>query len=145
MRRFLAVVVVSAGLLAGLVLATGTASAASSVGWCDGVKIVPHGDYGHTRRYPMHSATGSLHCTLARGASGSAVRALQMALKQCNYAPNLDVDGDFGDKTEAALRHAQDKKGVDDDGIYGPITGAALAWMVWLPTGKPGVCYGGIR
>lgn len=61
---------------------------------------------------------------LQYGSSGSAVRHLQSALVAQGY--ELDVDGDFGDATDAAVRHFQDANDLDVDGVAGPATLAAL-------------------
>lgn len=53
--------------------------------------------------------------TLRRGASGDYVRQLQQMLK-------LEVDGNFGARTEAAVREFQRGIGVVPDGIVGPKT-----------------------
>lgn len=57
--------------------------------------------------------------TLFRGAKGGDVAKLQAAL-------GITVDGDFGPKTEAALRAWQDAHGLTPDAICGPKTRAAL-------------------
>ncbi len=71
--------------------------------------------------------------TLARGASGSVVTALQKGLKK--YAtPATDpgpVDGDFGPKTEAAVKAYQQDRAIHVDGIVGDQT-----W--WAPAGAAG-------
>jgi peptidoglycan hydrolase-like protein with peptidoglycan-binding domain len=70
---------------------------------------------------------------LARGASGSVVTALQQGLKK--YAiPATDpgpVDGDFGPKTEAAVKGYQQDRVIHVDGIVGDQT-----W--WTPAGAAG-------
>jgi peptidoglycan hydrolase-like protein with peptidoglycan-binding domain len=70
---------------------------------------------------------------LARGASGSVVTALQKGLKKYS-TPATDpgaVDGDFGSKTEAAVKAYQQDRGVQADGIVGDQT-----W--WAPAGAAG-------
>lgn len=57
--------------------------------------------------------------TLKQGSRGDEVKILQQKL-------NVDVDGIFGPKTEAAVKDFQKKKGLDVDGIVGPKTWAAL-------------------
>jgi uncharacterized protein (TIGR02594 family) len=52
------------------------------------------------------------------------VQALQRDLVRWGYA--LVPDGQFGPQTEAAVKHFQRKKGLDDDGVVGPRTWAAL-------------------
>ena len=58
---------------------------------------------------------------LKRGASGTAVRQLQAALKEAGHDPG-PIDGDFGAATEAAVRAFQQEKGIAVDGIVGDIT-----------------------
>ena len=62
---------------------------------------------------------------LQRGAKGDAVRALQQALNA--QGARLRVDGDFGPKTEAAVRAFQAGRGLVADGIVGAATRAALS------------------
>ena len=59
--------------------------------------------------------------TLRKGDKGSQVKLLQRHLNSLNIA-NLDVDGDFGPKTESAVRAFQKKHDLSVDGIYGPKT-----------------------
>jgi peptidoglycan hydrolase-like protein with peptidoglycan-binding domain len=58
---------------------------------------------------------------LKRGASGTAVRQLQEALKEAGHDPG-PIDGEFGPATEAAVRAFQQEKGIAVDGIVGDIT-----------------------
>ena len=70
---------------------------------------------------------------LSRGASGSVVTALQQGLKKYS-TPATDpglVDGDFGPKTEAAVKAYQQDRAVHVDGIVGDQT-----W--WVPAGAAG-------
>ena len=70
---------------------------------------------------------------LSRGASGSVVTALQQGLKKYS-TPATDpglVDGDFGPKTEAAVKAYQQDRAVHVDGIVGDQT-----W--WVPSGAAG-------
>lgn len=61
---------------------------------------------------------------LKRGSKGVAVRRLQEALKAAGFS--LEIDGDFGARTEAAVRDFQRKKGLDVDGVVGDDTWKAL-------------------
>ncbi len=61
---------------------------------------------------------------LRNGSRGLAVRNLQTALRLDGYA--IQIDGDFGDNTEAVVRAYQRCIGLVDDGIAGPKTLAAL-------------------
>ena len=61
---------------------------------------------------------------LKNGCSGSDVKALQELLNQ--LGATLEVDGQFGSKTEAAVKVFQKKAGVKQDGKYGDQTHSAL-------------------
>jgi peptidoglycan hydrolase-like protein with peptidoglycan-binding domain len=70
---------------------------------------------------------------LARGASGSVVTALQQGLKKYSI-PETDpgpLDGDFGPRTEAAVKGFQQDRTIHVDGIVGDQT-----W--WAPAGAAG-------
>lgn len=62
--------------------------------------------------------------TLREGSSGETVKRLQVALN-ANGA-SLNVDGDFGPATKAALKKFQADRGLVSDGICGPQSWAAL-------------------
>jgi len=70
---------------------------------------------------------------LRRGASGGVVTALQNGLKKYSTPPTDPgaVDGDFGPKTEGAVKAYQQDRGVGVDGIVGDQT-----W--WAPAGAAG-------
>lgn len=58
---------------------------------------------------------------------GSEVRHLQKLLNQLlKPSPHLDIDGDFGPRTEKAVRLYQATVGLGIDGIAGPYTWAAM-------------------
>lgn len=59
-----------------------------------------------------------------KGSKGAVVRQLQQALNRAGA--KLTVDGDFGGKTEAAVRAYQRKYKLTVDGVVGPATWAAL-------------------
>ena len=71
--------------------------------------------------------------TLSRGVSGDAVTGLQKGLKKYGTAATDlgPVDGDFGPKTEAAVRQYQEDRDIGVDGIVGDQT-----W--WAPAGAAG-------
>lgn len=62
--------------------------------------------------------------TLKRGSRGNGVRWLQYALNERKYG--LIVDGDFGQKTEDAVKSYQAKRGLVVDGIVGARTRGEL-------------------
>lgn len=68
---------------------------------------------------PSISAAAPVAPTMFRGSKGGDVTKLQVAL-------GITVDGDFGPKTEAAVRAWQAAHGLEADGIVGPKTRAAL-------------------
>ena len=63
--------------------------------------------------------------TLSIGSSGSSVRNLQQKLQTAGFSPG-GVDGDFGSRTDRAVRAFQQSKGIEVDGKVGPQTLRAL-------------------
>jgi len=61
---------------------------------------------------------------LKRGSHGSDVKELQHLLN--HHGANLKVDGDFGPKTESAVRGFQRSHGLESDGVVGAKTAAKL-------------------
>ena len=59
--------------------------------------------------------------TLRRGSKGDDVKYLQRLLNDF-LSSNLTIDGDFGSKTEAAVKQAQEFFGLKVDGIVGSKT-----------------------
>ena len=69
--------------------------------------------------------------SLKKGSIGSDVKTLQELLNQLAIVtPALEVDGDFGSKTEAAVKAFQKKARIKQDGIYGDETHKALMGAV---------------
>lgn len=65
---------------------------------------------------------------LRRGDTGAAVKDMQDGLIAKGYSCGPDgADGDFGANTEAALKSFQADHGLEVDGEYGPLSKAALA------------------
>jgi|GEM_PF-2758313 len=64
------------------------------------------------------------HTTLQKGSEGSEVRYLQNLLTNDGYT--LATDGEYGPKTEAAVKRFQADNGLQADGICGPLTWAAI-------------------
>jgi hypothetical protein len=63
---------------------------------------------------------------LKKGATGEDVKELQKALNAVGYS--LEVDGEFGPLTDAAVRAYQESRNLEVDGQVGPQTSAALGW-----------------
>lgn len=82
---------------------------------------------------------GALAVTLRAGASGDAVRALQVELN-AKRRLDLAVDGNFGDGVENAVRSFQSHAGIDVDGIVGPVTWRNLVWHYDYPDFGAGIC-----
>lgn len=64
------------------------------------------------------------YSTISYGSSGSDVKKLQETLN--NYGYKLAVDGQFGSKTQAAVKDYQKKNGLQVDGIVGKNTWGSL-------------------
>lgn len=82
-----------AGVTAGLVLVAGlgvaaTASPAAAAGYCNTGKSIMKGSSNHI--YVPANGT-STNCTMAQGANGNHVKALQRALKDC-YDVGLEAE-----------------------------------------------------
>lgn len=80
--------------------------------------------------------------TLRRGARGSAVTALQNRLNQLGFNCGA-ADGDFGAKTDAAVKAFQRSRGLSADGVVGPKTWAKLGITVSGGVTNPGGGSGG--
>ena len=63
--------------------------------------------------------------TYKKGSSGSTVRTIQTKLKRWGYYTG-NLDGIYGSKTVAAVKHFQRSNGLTPDGICGPATQRAL-------------------
>ncbi len=65
--------------------------------------------------------------TLRKGDERIAVRGLQRRLLGAGYGTGeLEIDGEFGPQTEAAVKVFQEAAGIDVDGVVGPQTWGAL-------------------
>lgn len=72
-----------------------------------------------TVRPPIPAADDKARPTLRRGASGDLVKTIQRAV-------GVSDDGDFGPRTEAAVRAFQRQRGLVPDGIVGPASWKAI-------------------
>ena len=61
---------------------------------------------------------------IKKGSQGEAVEKLQQTLNGKGY--KLTEDGDFGNKTEAAVKAFQKANGLEVDGEVGPMTWGVL-------------------
>lgn len=61
------------------------------------------------------------------GDASEAVRAAQLLLKGRGFSVGwMGADGEFGAKTEAAVRRFQKSRGIEEDGVIGPVTWTEL-------------------
>ena len=90
----------------------------------DGPKAEKNVPAGTPAETPKIYALGER--VLKKGMNGADVKELQAALNAAGHDCGA-VDGDFGPKTDAAVRAFQKAKGLDADGQAGPKTIAALA------------------
>ena len=74
---------------------------------------------GGSVRPPIPATDDQARPTIRRGAKGDLVKAIQAKL-------GLNPDGDFGPKTEAAVRAFQGAHGLVPDGIVGPASWKAI-------------------
>ncbi len=77
-----------------------------------------------TALYAQNAPTAS-SSTLQEGDKSDAVKAMQTRLRQLGYLTSR-ADGDFGEKTKAALQAFQTAAGLVADGVAGPQTLASL-------------------
>ncbi|WP_169314148.1 peptidoglycan-binding domain-containing protein [Streptomyces piniterrae] len=66
------------------------------------------------------------NATTGRGDRGDRVREVQCLINLWNGGTPLQVDGDFGPRTESWVVYFQDVNGLGVDGIVGPETWNAL-------------------
>lgn len=83
------------------------------------------GPSGPSAAAPSTTPASSTRPTLRRGASGGAVTDLQQKLNAAGHSVGT-VDGQFGPKTETAVRSFQSEQGLSRDGVVGAKTWAAL-------------------
>ncbi len=93
---------------------------------------LPFINYGAVVSAPAQPVTYTLGSrSLRKGVEGSDVRTLQELLNKLRVVtPALEEDGEFGVKTEAAVKSFQKKQSLKQDGIYGEETHRALMGAV---------------
>lgn len=94
----------------------------SEKGKVDGITGTVDMNYMYSESSKKKAYTGALPSTnLKKGSKGEEVKKLQKFL---NWALNvkIDVDGDFGTKTESAVKEFQKKTSITVDGKFGPLT-----------------------
>lgn len=93
----------------------------------DGTITIPSGTTtANASTTPTTIATSKSY--LAKGDSGDDVKTLQTMLNACGYNCGA-VDGDFGSKTDKAVREFQSATGLVVDGMYGVKTKGILEQM----------------
>ena len=92
--------------------------------WTDYGLLTPYVSYGDIPVPEPQPTPSTGKPVLVKGSKGSEVRYLQECLNKFGY--KLDTDGEFGPKTEKAVKSFQKSKGLDPDGVVGPLTWAAL-------------------
>lgn len=91
----------------------------------NGLMVTGRGDMATRKALGMAEGWTATRPVLKLGSSGPYVKELQTRLNKFgSYA--LEVDGQFGGKTQAALADYQAKQGINDDGNCGPVTWAHL-------------------
>lgn len=65
--------------------------------------------------------SGNYNCIAGQGTTGDGVRFIQKALDMCK-GESLAQDGIYGPLTAAAVVRQQNRERVTPDGVYGPVT-----------------------
>ncbi|MBX3170149.1 MAG: peptidoglycan-binding protein [Candidatus Eremiobacteraeota bacterium] len=91
----------------------------------DDVRVTGHPGESANAAPPNFGAWGAASPGLRRGQSGDDVKNLQHQLNA--QGAGLKADGEFGPKTEKALRKFQGRKGLEQDGVAGAATHKQLA------------------
>ena len=97
--------------------------------------VLPQGAPPAAPNAPGLSAVRSGRSALMEGHHGPAVSELQALLNAAGAQPPLELDGRFGARTQAAVRHLQASRGLVVDGLAGRSTLAALV-STPIPTGR---------
>ena len=87
------------------------------------LKGVDYSEYADTKPEPTNPEDGQICPTIRRGSKGEFVIVAQEILVDLGYDIGpAGIDGDFGSKTEAAVRLFQKRHGLEQDGVIGPKT-----------------------
>lgn len=97
----------------------------------DGARISSHANESSNGVTPNFGTWGAAAPGLRRGQSGDDVKNLQHQLNA--QGAGLKADGEFGPKTDKALKNFQRRKGLEQDGVAGPETNKKLAKGLTLP------------
>jgi len=92
--------------------------------WCLGDGPMPPAVLAEEGNYP-NPPVPPVPPTLRNGDTGEDVKLLQMKLNK--VGANLLVDGEFGPRTEQAVKVFQTSKNITPDGVVGPETWGALS------------------
>lgn len=101
-------------------------------GWCISRDLFDTWNYGkqiemdHPEE-PIEPSPVSKYPVLGKGDSGWSVRRLQEIMNDLGYSAGIP-DGDFGPRTERAVRAYQHSQGLTADGVVGPNTYLALGF-----------------
>lgn len=107
-----------------------------------GFKVFTYDSYVHTDKFAtrggiylreghhvaMALENGAFAYCLARGCTGDVVKTLKSNLNKIGYS--LSVDGNFGEKTETAVKNFQANNSVPVTGIIDGFTAKAIASMI---------------
>jgi hypothetical protein len=93
---------------------------------CDGFCHLPYDGQVSPQPLATASAIPPFPGFVRKGSNGSAVRQVQQRLFDRGW--HLGVDGDFGAQTEQVVKQFQGEKGLEVDGVVGPITWTQL-WL----------------
>jgi peptidoglycan hydrolase-like protein with peptidoglycan-binding domain len=135
-----------AGVAATAVVFAGPASATSP---CNSTSSITHGSLSFDIPSIGHNS-GNVNCHLSVNDNSPAVKSLQIQLNDCYWSGSntkghssafgtrLSEDGQYGSKTEAAVRAAQSAEHISADGDYGPQTRSHI--LFFADDGQVGRC-----
>ena len=102
---------------------------------CDSVVIVQRASGSATVPGDETFEESSVDCVITEGSGDDeAVQAVQEALVTCN-GQAVEVDGEYGPQTSAAVARVEEQNGLPADGVYDSQTRDAMRWPVTSPSG----------